>query len=309
MGTMSLTVSRSRTALNSITLLFFFYAAISALASHRDQDASIQRSNRQEATIELDAERIIRAYSSPQAIAEMPQWKQLIISVDQRTRAAILTNLPSSYRKYENNNKTLHAKLSAIIDRALDGYNKRYSLFILTHPQPSIMHENYTVLVITTGLLERIPDDAALLMFLFHETAHDFFAEESIRSKDALNQLVVDKKANGPEAQQLVRQLILIELKCDAVATRLAIAAGQDTASFSNVLLKIYKDYPDQLTSASYIGFNIHPSPQLRAHVIQSITAGQAPPKRSIKSPELKEINRILSTERLIDSVLTNPSN
>jgi hypothetical protein len=158
------------------------------------------------------------------------------------------------------------------------------------------MHENYSVLVITTGLLERIPDDAALAMFLFHETAHDFFAEESTRLKKQLNDLVITKRANGPEAQQLVRQLMLIELKCDAVATKFAIVDGLDTESFVEVLLKIYEDYPHQLNAPSYLGFNIHPSPHLRAHVIQSIDAvHQHSPPRATQSPELKEIKKLLA--------------
>ena len=223
----------------------------------------------------------------------------MTINVDQPTRLAILSNLPATYRKYQNNNKTLNAKLNAIVDRSLAPYNKHYSLLILTHPQPMVMHENYTVLVITTGLLERIPDDAALKMFLFHETAHDFFADESIRLKKQLHDLVINKRANGPEAQQLVRQLILIELKCDAVASRFAILDGQDTASFADVLLRIYEDYPHQLNAPSYLGFNIHPSPRLRAHVIQSIGAAHQPsPTRPNQSPELKVIKIVLGTNR-----------
>jgi hypothetical protein len=227
------------------------------------------------------------------------RWKELIINVDQPTQLAILTNLPAPYLTYQNNNKTLNATLNAIIDRSLAPYHKHYSLLILSHPEPTVMHENYTVLVITTGLLERIPDDAALAMFLFHETAHDFFAEESTRLKKQLNDLVITKRANGPEAQQLVRQLILIELKCDAVATRFAINDGLDTESFVDVLLKIYKDYPHQLNAPSYLGFNIHPSPQLKAHVIQSIDAAyQRSPPRSTQSSELKEIKKLLANDR-----------
>ena len=288
---MSLTVSRSKTVFNSVILLLFgLQFGISALPSQRSQNPS---------TIEDDAERIIREYSSPQALAEMPRWKELIINVDQPTRLAILTNLPATYRKYQNNNKTLNATLNAIIVRSLAPYNKHYSLVILGHPEPTVMHENYSVLVITTGLLERIPDDAALAMFLFHETAHDFFAEESIRLKKQLNDLVINKRANGQEAHQLVRQLMLIELKCDAVATRLAIDGGLDTESFADVLLKIYKDYPHQLNAPSYLGFNIHPTPRLRTHVIQSIDAShQRSPKRSSQSPELKEIKNLLATNR-----------
>jgi hypothetical protein len=287
-GTMSLTVSRSRTIFNSVPLLFCLQLAITAFPSQRSQNPS---------TIEDDAERIIREYTSPQAIAQMRQWKELTINVDQPTRLAILSNLPATYRKYQNNNKILNAKLNAIIDRSLAAYNKHYSLLILTHPEPAVMHENYTVLVITTELLKRIPNDAALKMFLFHETAHDFFAEESIRLKKQLRDLVINKRGNGPEAEQLVRQLILIELKCDAVATRFAILDGQDTASFADVLLNIYKDYPHQLNAPSYLGFNTHPSPPLRAHVIQSIDATrQRSPTGPNQSPELKEIKAILGT-------------
>jgi hypothetical protein len=284
---MSLTVSRSKTVFNSVILLLFgLQFGISALPSPRSQNPS---------TIEDDAERIIREYSSPQALAGMPRWKELIINVDEPTRLAILTNLPATYRKYQNNNKTLNATLNALIHRSLVRYNKHYSLVILSHREPTVMHENYSVLVVTTGLLERIPDDAALAMFLFHETAHDFFAEESTRLKKQLNDLVITKRANGPEAQQLVRQLMLVELKCDAVATRFAIVDALDTESFIDVLLKIYKDYPDQLNAPSYLGFNIHPSPQLRAHVIHSIDSDhQRSSTQSSQSSELKEIKKLI---------------
>lgn len=282
---MSLTVSRSKTVF-ALLILLLFGLQFESNASQRSQIPS---------TIEDDAERIISEYSSPQALAQMPRWKELIINVDDPTRLAILTNLPTPYRKYQNNNETLNATLNALIDRSLARYNKHYSLVILNHPEPAVMHENYSVLVITTGLLERIPDDAALAMFLFHETAHDFFAEESTTLKQQLNDLVITKRANGPEAQQLVRQLMLVELKCDAVATRFAIGDALDTESFIDVLLKIYKDYPDQLNAPSYLGFNIHPSPQLRAHVIHSIdTDHQRSSTRSSESSELKEIKKLI---------------
>lgn len=249
---------------------------------------------------------IIEQYRSPSAIAQMADWKTLVLHPDDNFRKLVLKNLPASYQRFKNHDDKLRSLVDQILTKALSPYDKHYDLVILNHPGPTIINEFYSALTITTGLLQQVPDDDALVMLAFHELGHEFFAEKSTALHKELDALIKAGKESSTEAATIIKQLMFIELQCDAVATRLAISAGYNPGELPKFIERIYKDFPEETTRLQARQINHHPDPAIRRRVIESIAGQEILNRKPQTSTALKAIKSIISLDQPTQTATIN---
>jgi len=125
------------------------------------------------------------------------------------------------------------------------------------------MSDSGVVVVITTGMLSKITNDAELEGLIAHEVGHEYFAQYSIYTK-YLFQKVTDSGNEIALKRNLSKLLMLLELQCDAFGALTSFHLGYDPLAFIDCLERVAKKFPNHST-------NFHPVEEVRRRVVSSL--------------------------------------
>jgi hypothetical protein len=220
-----------------------------------------------------DLKTIIAQYKSATPETLVHQWMRTMpppATANASFHPEIIRNLPPEVAKLRIDNKELEETVSQVLGPVLSQYNRgrAYRIVIIGHATPSILFDLVATLVITTGMLNRVESDDALLGAVAHEIAHELNAA-SLRDLRKRYQVLAASSPTDVLLQQTLIQLAEVELDCDAFAAMTLAVIGRNPKEFANLLLGINKDFHEQLATD-------HPPAQIRATLITSIVPDAA---------------------------------
>lgn len=207
---------------------------------------------------------------------------------EKKVREEILQNLPAAVKKLKINNPDIIESFRQVVAPVLDFYKRKdvYEIIVIRHQIPIMFSDSGVVLVISSGLIERVQNDDVLLGFVAHELAHEYFAKASIHTK-----YIIGLTESENEYKALTRKyqesLSLIELQCDSFSALTLADFGYNPLAFIEEIENIEKEYPN------FVG-TFHPDPTIRRKVVESILAGTKISTEKKISTELQKLKKML---------------
>lgn len=223
-----------------------------------------------------DAEQVIAEFREGESSARIALWSRMTVATDARTRAEAVRSLPPAYAALRVTGPDIESALGEVLRPLLRLYGKQYEIFVIRHRVPMIETDSHAVLVMTTGFLDEVRSDDELLTCVAHEIAHEVFRDRREALRREYAELADGGRRDSAEASGVLRELSLIELECDAVATRSVSHLRYNPTAFPEMLERIAADFPEETAKGAEMGENIHPPACLRALVISALAGEQA---------------------------------
>lgn len=238
---------------------------------------------------EKDIAEIIKCFETNNLPKLVETFKSKMPPVtEKKVREEILQNLPAIVKKLKINNSEIIESFRRIVAPVLDFYKRKdvYEIIVIRHQTPVMFSDSGVVLVVSSGMIERMQNDDVLLGFVAHELAHEYFAKASIHTK-----YVIGLTESENEYKALTRKyqesLSLIELQCDSFSALTLADFGYNPLAFIEEIENIEKEYPN------FVG-TFHPDPTIRRKVVESILTGTKISNENKISTELQKLKKML---------------
>lgn len=240
-----------------------------------------------------DADEIIAKYRVPAAAEQVAFWRAWSRATYRPTRPefreAVVNLFPPAWRSRHNTDPAVARELQSLLRPVFSLYEVDYEIYAINTSKPSIFLDSDAVLVLTTGLIARARSDDELLGLVAHEVAHARFGQRTTAAKAVIAGLIATGKSDSQGERQALRELSLIELECDAIASRTLLALGQDPIEFVKGIQRLKKDYPEETKGGDENGVDWHPPVGLRLRVVTEL-AGTGVARRLAKSESLSAL-------------------
>ena len=204
-------------------------------------------------------------------------------------RDGILRQLPAQVQKLKINDPEMVEKFRKVIAPVLEiyGRDKVYDILIFRHSTPIFFSDSGVVLVVSTGMIERIASDDEILGYVAHEVAHEMYAKYSIYSRYLLK--IITEGGGEPALKTNLAEMFgLIELQCDAFAVLTLIYLDKNPLAFIEGLERIGSDFPNHS-----LGF--HPPDSTRRRLIERIVPQMNQSTTTQLSSDLKILKQLSS--------------
>jgi hypothetical protein len=184
---------------------------------------------------------------------------------NEKTRRAVLDNLPAAVLKLKIENAEITIKLEKLLEPILKLYRRNgvYEIIVIKHQTPIMFSDTGVVLVVSTGLLARVMSDDELLGYTAHEIGHEYYAQYSIYTRHLLK-LVAENGQEIALSRKYVEALALIELQCDGFAALTLNTLGYNSLSFIEGFEATGRDFPNH-------SYGNHPPDAQRRKFVEQI--------------------------------------
>jgi Zn-dependent protease with chaperone function len=241
-----------------------------------------------------DADEIIAKYRVPAAAEQVALWRAWSRATYRPARPefrqATINLFPPAWRSKHNTDPVVARELRSLLRPVFSLYEVDYEIYLINTSKPSIFLDCDAVLVLTTGLIFRARSDDELLGLVAHEIAHARFGQRAAAAKALLEGLATTGKSQSEGAQQVLHELSIIELECDAIGARTLLALGQDPTEFVKSIQRVKKDYPEETKGGNENGVDWHPPIALRLRVVTELGGPGVPRNRLVKSASLSAL-------------------
>jgi Zn-dependent protease with chaperone function len=208
--------------------------------------------------------------------------------VDEKTRRAILENLPPIVLKLKIENSELSANLKKLFNPVLKLYAREsvYEIIVFKHPTPIMFSDSGVVIVVSTGIIKRAASDDELLGYLAHEVGHEYYAQYSIYSRHLLK-LVAENGRETALSRKYLEAMALIELQCDGFAALTLSSLQYNSISFIEGFEKTAKDFPAH-------SYGNHPPDEQRRKLVEQIAPKSNLSIKPLTSAELIALKELI---------------
>ncbi|HEY9402699.1 MAG TPA: M48 family metalloprotease [Pyrinomonadaceae bacterium] len=244
-----------------------------------------------------DADEIIAKYRVPAAAKQVALWRAWSRAtyrpVRPEFREAAINLFPPAWRSRHNTDPAVARELRSLLRPVFSLYEVDYELYLINTPKPSLFLDSDAILVLTTGLIYRARSDDELLGLVAHEVAHARFGQRTAAAKALIDGLTATGRSQSQGARQALRELSVIELECDAVATRTLVALGLEPREFVKGIQRVQVDYPEETKGGDENGVDWHPPIALRLRVVTELAGPGGPRNRLAKSARLTSLQNL----------------
>lgn len=230
-----------------------------------------------------------RAYKTTDPAQEVKVFQDKMPPVisDSKKRAEILQNLPMEVQKLRINDQELENAVRRVLAPALKLYGREaaYDILVFKHSTPIMFSDTGVVIVVSTGMLERIQSDDELLGYVLHEIGHEYYASYSIFSRHVLK-LVLEGGKEEVLSRKMTETLAIVELQSDSFAALSLAYLKYNPSAFIAGIEKIGIDFPTH-------GYGFHPPDATRRKLIEQVLQPkyfQVKPKTSLNLKNLKDL-------------------
>ena len=223
---------------------------------------------------ESEIKEFIAAYHTENPRTQVEAWQRAMPHPEKNPKfaefqAQILKAWQSSeFAPYGLDDPLLLAQVQQVIEPVLRLYRRKnsFKLIIIKHHIPVSMNDSGALLMISTGLLERVMSDDELLAHVAHELAHDMFWKRTAKARETLDGERARGRGDSTAAKEAARELSRIELECDAFAAVTLAAMGRNPAPFARYLEVATRDFKDYVNTDLPLGLSA-----VRAQVIAGV--------------------------------------
>lgn len=114
----------------------------------------------------------------------------------------------------------------------------KYEFIYLDNATPLAVTDSNCIMAITSGMMKLTDgNDDALFGVMVHEIAHGIFATNSVETKKQFNAAI--KAKDYARAEELRKQLAMIEIKCDLIAGRIMQEAKYKVAKYADLQVEL----------------------------------------------------------------------
>lgn len=281
-------------SLSILTLLFFFSGAANGQEKSSEQMFDLPQPKNISLS-EQDITETINCFRTDNASKTVETFKSKMppAMTDEKFRAEILQKIPSIIKQLKIDDSEIVRNTRQLFAPVLELYGKEkvYDVIIFRHSTPVMFSDSGVVLVISTGMIERVANDDELLGFVAHEVGHEYYAKASVFTKHILG-FVTAENSDLALARKYWESLGLIELQCDSFAALTLVHLGYNPLAFIKGLERIERDYP------AFTG-GFHPSATARRKVVEEIIQPMTVSEKTKISVELRKLKELFAAQKL----------
>lgn len=232
----------------------------------------------------------VKTYKTEDPAQEVKTFQSKMPPVisDSKKRAEIMQNLPAEVQKLKINDQELENAVREVIAPALKLYGREdaYEILVFQHKTPIMFSDTGVVIVVSTGMLERVESDDELLGYVLHEVGHEYYASYSIFSRHVLK-LVLEGGKEEVLSRKMAETLAVVELQSDSFSALSLAYLQHNPLSFIDGIERIGIDFPTH-------GFGFHPPDATRRKLIERILPLNYFQIKSSSSEELGKLKILL---------------
>lgn len=213
-----------------------------------------------------DVARLVKKYQTADFNDLKAQFAQ--IKADQPIKDAV-TGLPKQWKEISRTPAEVgESRLWLVGEKALKiTTNPKYEFIYLKNAAPLAVSDSNCLLIITSGMLQLTDgNDDALLGVMIHELAHGLFVQESTAIKVKFNEAV--KAKDWLKADQMRRELALVEIECDLIAGRMLQASKYKLSRYAEIQVRL-QQIENELKIARTVQW--HPDGELRKQTLLTL--------------------------------------